>query len=109
MAKSKLIITDNNQILIQSNYRPRTLEYGYQLSEKEKAEFDYIDPEDFDMHDFLRYKGRVYDAGEFMQVQPNSPFYPYWHGQYNDSYFSGILMRIDPDDSDRVIVGTFYA
>ena len=107
--KTKLIKTEDSQLLVISNYKPRNLIYGYQLTDNERKDFDYITPEDFDTHDFLRYKGVVYDIGEFMRINSNSPFYPYWHGQYNNSYFSGILIRIDPDDSDRVIVGTFYA
>ena len=85
---------------IRTNHHWRNLEYGYQLSPSERADFDYIDPEDFDSHDFLRYRGRVYDVGEFERSTV-----PGWDGMHVDSFFSAILIRFEPSDMDRVQVG----
>lgn len=85
---------------IRTNHHWRNLEYGYQLSPSERADFDYIDPEEFDSHDFLRYRGEIYDIEEFTASNVSG-----WDGMRADSFFSAILIRYDGDDMDRVQVG----
>jgi hypothetical protein len=85
-----------------SNYHERNLTYGYELSEKERKGFDYLDNDNFDMHDFLRYRGELYDIEEFTTLE-----HPYWQGVRADTYFSGIVVRFT-DDGESVIVGRCY-
>ena len=96
-----------------TNNKPRQLTYGYELSEREKVEFDYINPDDFDSHDFIRYKGNVYDPDEFMRIDkciaphPQREGWENWDGYMSDTFFSGILVKYV--DSYSVIMATYYA
>ena len=86
-----------------TNHVPRDLIYGYELSDAEKEDFDYLD--DIDSHDFFRYRGVVYDPSEFMVWDnPESPMRDYWDGFRCDSYFSGVVIKY-VDNYERVIVG----
>ena len=86
-----------------TNNQPRLLLYGYELTDKERQDFDYL--EDIDSHSFLKYKGAIYDAGEFMIV--DNDYLKDWDGYSSDSYFSGILIKYI--DSDHVIVARYYS
>lgn len=92
---------------IVTNNIPRDLIKDYQLSEKEREEFDYLDWEKIDNGEdsatFFRYKGRLYDLGEFVRT-PES-LKP-WDGMSADSFFSGILIRLV---DDQIIVGQYFA
>ena len=94
------------------NNVPRHIIYGYELSEKERAEFEYIESEEFETHEFFRYKDVIYDTGEFMRI--DSAIAPHsqregWEnfdGYASDSYFSGVLVKyVGPN---RVIVATYF-
>lgn len=81
--------------------------YGYELSDKQKADFDYIAADEIDSHDFVIYKGMVFDVAEFMIVDKDSEHFKDWDGYSSGSYFHGTLIKIV--DSDSVIIGTYYA
>lgn len=85
-----------------TNNQPRQLIYGYELTEKQKQDFDYLD--DIDSQDFVRYKGNIYDVSEFMSTY-NMDSLKDWDGYTSDSYFSGVLIKII--DSDTVIIGRY--
>lgn len=89
---------------IRTNWIPRQLLYGYELSEKERKGFDYV--EDIDNAGFVRYRGELYDISEFMWTTNAAPFDAYWHGYAADSFFSGVLIHLC-EDSDYVVMG-FY-
>lgn len=91
-----------------TNNVPRDIVYGYELSPKERKDFDYIDfsSDDGRCHDFVRYKGEVYDLQDFM---PASLAIRRWSGYISDTFFSGILVRFVPDDSERVVMGRYYS
>lgn len=91
-----------SNIKIMTNNKPRQLIYGYELSDKQKQDFDYI--EDIDSHDFVKYKNNIYDLSEFMRVENNSSLKG-WEGYSSDSYFSGTLVKYI--DSDTVIMGWY--
>jgi hypothetical protein len=94
-------------ITIRTNNVPRNPVYGYELSEKERKEFDYIDAEHFDGHSFLRYKGELYDLSDFMRATDIADLKG-WDGYASDSYFSGIVIKY-VDNFERVIVGTYIS
>ena len=86
-----------------TNNQPRNLIYGYELTDSEKEDFDYI--ENIDSHDFFRFKGIVYDPSEFM----TSPtIEPDWQGYQSASFFSGIVIRYT-DDFEQVVCGTYLS
>jgi len=94
-------------IEIITNNHPRQLIYGYELTEKEKEDFDYL--EDIEIHDFFRYKGQVYDPSEFMGIEHNlDPEFSKWEGYSSDSYFSGIVLKYTKD-MESVIVGRYLS
>jgi hypothetical protein len=81
-----------------TNGQWRNLTYGYELTEAERADFDYIEAEEFDTHDFLRYRGRIYDMDDFLYTDD-----PRFDGVLTDTYFSGIGVKMS-DDGDQVVV-----
>ena len=95
-----------------SNNKPRFIIYGFELADKEKEQFDYL--EDIDQCSFFRYKGNLYDMGEFMRIDKSTAPHPQrkgwedWDGYSSDSYFSGILVQY-ASDYESVIVGRYYS
>lgn len=93
---------------IKTNNKPRSIIYGYELTTKERKEFDYL--ENLDDSTFFRFKGQVYDLGEFWIITKNMPFYGSgWMGYSPDSFFSGLVIKYCPTDSEAVIVGLYYS
>ena len=87
-------------VRVTTNNIPRDVLYGFELTARERAEFDYYSTvEEFNSAQFFRYKGEVYDLGEFEVAT-----IPGWDGQQVDSFFSAIVIRYT-DDYERVVVG----
>ena len=86
-----------------TNNKPRQLIYGYELTDKQKQDFDYID--DIDSHDFVIYKNNAYDLSEFMRTENNDKLEG-WDGYSSDSFFSGTLVKYT-DDMESVIMGWY--
>ena len=96
----------NDTMTIKTNNVPRDVVYWYELTDAERAEFDYLDSDDAQSDaSFFRHRGNVYDLGEFMRT-PEGMFED-WDGYRSDSFFSGILIRY-VEDCDRVIIATYY-
>ena len=105
-------------LTIRTNHHHVPLIDAWELSPKERAEFDYIDwqaiDDGLDSATFFRYRGTLYDLGEFSRDWgitkdtglPES--LRQWDGYLSDSFFSGIVVRI-VDDGESVIVGTFLS
>ena len=89
------------------------------MTDKERSELDYLAAESAqDDGRFFRYKGAVYDLGEFVRIEKRSnlcggfthtvddgsPLLA-WHGIQTDSYFSGVLVRYTDNTHEAVIVG----
>jgi hypothetical protein len=92
---------------IRTNSKPREILHACQLTEKEIVEFDYLEGESLDFASFFRYKGNVYDLGEFM-LCPSGFQFKGWAGYYSDSAFSGILIKYC-NDFEQVIVGQYFS
>lgn len=112
---------------IHTNNVPREVINAWELTAQERAEFDYLDwpaiDEGSGSRDFFRYRGQLYDLGEFSRIIPPGserchptecaePAFQGWDGYASDSYFSGILIRWARDDhgdidGDRVVVGLY--
>ena len=87
-----------------TNHHYREVLTSFDLSPKEAKEFDYLDLENGE-GSFFRYKGRVYDLGEFMiWDNPVSPTRDDWDGFRSDSYFSGLAVKYS-ECCDAVKVG----
>ncbi len=94
---------------IVTNNQSRELIDWADLTDKEKKEFDYLDTlERQDNASFFRYKDNVYDIGEFERVTGHKAFAG-WDGCTFQTYSSGVLVKYDVDDNNRVIVAYFYS
>ena len=93
---------NSNKII--TNNKPRQLIYGYELTDKQKEDFDYI--EDIDSREFVKYKNNIYVLSDFMRIKNNDSLKD-WHGYSSDSFFSGTLVKYI--DSDTVIMGWYYS
>ena len=90
-----------------TNNKPRHVLTWYDLTPREQSEFvGYLDDDDKQSSaDFVRYRGWVYDLGEFMRAPDDlKPF----HGYTSDSAFSGVLCRF-VGHGDSVIMGRYYS
>ena len=103
----------SDTVKIRTNNVPRDVIDACELTPAERTEFDYLNwpaiDAGRDSASFFRYRGQVYDLGEFMRadVGHGSPF-ARWDGYTNDSFFSGTLVRF-VENGERVIVASFYA
>ena len=99
---------------IRTNNRERPILCAYELTPAELKEFDYL-PTDSDGDpegSFFRYKGNVYDLGEFMRIERavaphrQREGWERFDGYATDSYFSGVLVRYS-SDFEAVIVARY--
>lgn len=120
-------MTTECAIRIRTNNVPRDIINAWELTPAERAEFDHLDWEAIDdgrdSRDFFRYRGQLYDLGEFSRIIPpgserrhptecDSRQLHGWDGYQSDSFFSGLLIRWERDergniDGERVIVGLY--
>lgn len=97
---------------IKTNNQYRNLVHGYELTGSEKEDFDYI--KDIDTHDFIKYKGMIYDPSEFMATPHNEPArqelnkLSAWDGYQSDSFFSGVVIKYS-SDFEQVKIGTYFS
>lgn len=101
---------------IRTNNHKRPVLNRWELTAKESAEFDYLDD---DEGSFFRFKGAVYDLGEFSRItapgsarlhpmECQSPDFQGWQGYLSESYFFGVLIKY-ADDYESVIVGQYFS
>ena len=73
-----------------------------ELTEDERAQFDYLDSpaidEGTDSATFFRRNGELHDLGNFMRTEEGGELRRLgYHGLATDSFFSGIAVHLDPD------------
>lgn len=106
-------MTDSTLKVITNNV-PRDVIEAHELTDVERAEFDYLPWAKIaageDSASFARYKGDLIDLGEFIVwSNPDSPMRSgNWDGFRSDSFFSGLLVRY-VDNCERVIVARYYS
>lgn len=115
--------------IVKTNNVPRNVIDGYELTAAEQTEFDYLDwsslggPDNAwighrgettkpsrtgDDATFFRYRGQLFDIGEFMQSTDPELTRAGWQGIATDTFFSATVIRF-VDDNERVIVGRIYS
>ncbi len=83
--------------------------FGYELPATVKTDFDYIDADEIESHDFIKYRGVFYDPSDIMRIEETSPLALFgYHGCHGDSYFSGILIKIS-DDGEQYQIATYIS
>lgn len=91
-----------------TNNVPRLLIDACDLTLAEREDFDYLDwpaiEDGQDSATFFRYRGRLYDLGEFTLTEIEG-----WDGIATDTFFSGTLVKFVIEDNDYIIVGRVYA
>lgn len=94
---------------VMTNGVPRPVIDAFELTPREREGFDYLDwaaiDEGRDSASFFRYRGELYDLGEFTVAT-----HPAWDGVMPISYFTGIMVRYPKGDpnyplGEYVIVG----
>ena len=97
---------------IKTNNIPRHLIYGYELTDKERQEFDYIPKDDMPNENFIRYKGTLYHTGDIMAIDTRKACLPYgfseWHAYVSETFFSGVMFRFT-EDHEQVICASYYS
>jgi hypothetical protein len=83
-----------------TNNHYRNILDAYELTSKELESFDYLEEGE---GSFIRYKGCVWDLGEFMRTDLKD-----WEGISSDTYFSGAVIKLS-EDGDTVKVGYVYS
>lgn len=97
-------------LVIKCNNIPRQMVYGYDLPDKIKKDFDHV--EDLDSADFFKYKNQYYYLGDFLSITAfngNELIEEAGFDGYTvDSAFNGLLCKLDPNDSDNIIIGQWF-
>jgi len=101
-----------SELKIVTNNQPRDVLYWHELTDKERAEFDYLDTEEKQVErSFARFRGVTYDLGDFERLPDYAPNYEAmrkWDGYQSDSFYSGVLVKY-VEDFERVIMATYYS
>ena len=105
-----------SDLTIITNNVPRDIVEAWELTEKERVEFDYLDwaaiADGRDSASFFRYKGELYDLGDCEPIEPiraaTSPNFSAWDGIYTQGYFSGVVFKY-VEEFEKVIVGRYYS
>jgi hypothetical protein len=92
-------INTPNPIRSTTNNRARDLLSFYELTEEQRAEFDYLDDEEehYSLR-FFMFRGMVWDAHEFERSDMTS-----YDGVQGQSYFDAVAIRY-VEDQQRVVV-----
>jgi hypothetical protein len=106
-------------MIIKTNNVARMVVDQWEVTAAEQKELDYIDwGNGADGFRGFRYKGQIYDLGEFVRIVPQGqvggPFAHYdhtgelkgWDGIATDSYFSGVVVKYR---GDTVVVGLVFS
>jgi len=82
--------------------------YDCELTDAEREQFDYLNWPAIDRGEdsasFVRHRGELYDLGSFMRSTDPMVTRLGWHGRHDDTFFSAIVVHLDPD-GDHVITG----
>jgi len=100
-----------NELTIKTNNVPRDIVYGFELTEVQRIDFDYMTPEEIDESQFVKYLGYVHALNEFMTTRSLPEFSPLarWDGYKSDSFFSGQVLRYTDESCERVIMGRYLS
>jgi hypothetical protein len=103
--------------IITNNARREPID-AWELTAKEQEQFDYLNwpaiANGEDSAQFIRYKGELYDLGDFegCNTMLHHEMFPGWDGYISDTFFSGILIKWVQDKATTdwyVICGRYYA
>lgn len=94
---------------VRTNLVPRELFSGYTLTDKEREQFDYYTSQEIDDQSFFRFKGNIYDIGEFMRTQAGGALERAgWDGADGQSAFHAVVVHLCTD-GESVVVGEVFS
>src|SRR5258708_24927808 len=92
-----------------TNHQPRNTLFYYELTTKERQDFNYLDTtEKQETTVFFRYKKNTYDINQFMRT-PKDTEISNWDGYHGDSFYSGIVIKYVCLSASQVIVGLYLS
>ncbi len=105
------------EVTIITNNHWNNFLYGYELPEKVKNDFDWIDIDEIEGHSFIKYRNCYYSLSDFMsfhntvhygQAPVKGDFGYGWDGYKGDSFFSGVIIKVS-DCGDMYKIGTYLS
>jgi len=94
------------QALITKYTEPRQILFGFELTEKERAQFLHID--NINAHPFVKYDKRVYDLDAFKRPSPNVRAYIPEFNDWDECLFIGdntaIVIKYN-DNFESITIG----
>lgn len=98
---------------ITTNNQPRLLLSWNELTktEQEALNCEHSDGySEYSIDDFIRYRGDLLRLEDFFAILDGkeTKHFGDWDAYSPHTVFSGVLLRYDPDDSDRVVMGSYY-
>lgn len=104
-----------SELEIRTNHHPRPVVDAWELTPKERAEFDYLDwaaiEKGEDSASFVRYRGELYDLSDFEWTgglgAPDA--FKAWDGYRSDSFFSGLVIRYTDESCEYLVVGLYLS
>jgi hypothetical protein len=107
-----------SDVTVVTNNVPRFTIDAWDLTAKERAEFDYVKWDKIDAGEdsatFFRYRGQLFDLGEFQRdygITKGAGLPAHlskWDGYASDSAFSATVVRLS-DDGETVVIGRVYS
>lgn len=90
-------------ITIKTDHKWKEFKHSWDVPQRIlESQFDYLDnPEDAS---FIHYRNTWYELGQF--VRQNS--FPDWDGVHNDSFFSGVLVKLS-EDGEQYMIASYYS
>ena len=84
-----------------------------ELTAAEQSGFDWMNEEEQECGSFFRYRCAVYSLSDFMVLGRHGSAAPKefngWDGYASDSFFSGVLIKVDEDFGDTYKVATYIS
>lgn len=94
-------------VAITSDKKWRNFTYGYELPKKWRKHFDWIKSDGvYDNSNFVKYRGWIYSIDEFMSIPVDAGMHG-WDGIINETYFSGVVVKIS-SDGDKYKIGRYF-
>jgi len=99
-----------DKLTIITNYHWHDLLSVAELPKSKQSDFDYIESDERHSLRIVKYKGMYSDVSEFMRISEYAPEpFKKWQGYSSDSFFSGLLVRYDEDNYERVQIALYLS
>jgi hypothetical protein len=96
-------------LTIKTNNVARDLISAFELDSNQysklRQEFDYMEQDEFDSAMFFQYRGQIYALADFIRTEGDL-LAQGWQGILNESYFSGLVVKI-VESCQSVVVGRY--